>query len=46
MLGRIPLGLKGLCSKCVMANGWKLWLGEVDENGKVKGTDRSLYNDC
>ena len=45
MLGRTPLGLKGLCSRCVMANGWKLRLEEVDEIGKVKGMDRSLYND-
>ena len=29
-----------------MANGWRFCLGKVDENGKVKGMDRSLCNDC
>ena len=29
-----------------MANGWRFCLGEVDENGVVKGMDRSSYNDC
>ena len=29
-----------------MANGWRFCPGEVDENGEVKGIDRSLYNDC
>ena len=43
---KIPLGLKGLWLRCVMANGWKFWLGEVEKNGEVKGMDRSLYNDC
>ena len=46
MHGKIPLGLKGLRLGCVMANGWRFWLGEVDENEEVKGMDRSLYNDC
>ena len=43
---KIPLGLKGSWSRCVMANGWKFWLGEVEVNGEVKGTNMSLYNDC
>ena len=43
---KIPLGLKGLWLGCVMANGRKFWLGEVEENGEVKGTNMSLYNDC
>ena len=29
-----------------MANGCRFWLGEVNENGEVKGMDRSLYSDC
>ena len=43
---KISLGLKGLWLGCVMANGWKFWLGEVEENGEVKGTNMSLYNVC
>ena len=29
-----------------MASGWRFFPREVDENGEVKGKDRSLYNDC
>ena len=29
-----------------MVNGWKFCLGEVGENGEVRGMDKSLYNDC
>ena len=29
-----------------MASCWRFCLGEVNENGEVKGMDRSLYNDC
>ena len=29
-----------------MANGWRFFPGEFDENGEVKGIYKSLYNDC
>ena len=29
-----------------MANGLRFFPREVDENGEVRGMDKSLYNDC